>query len=242
MLPFTLPYIPLDYHHFPHFFLLDSIEATLAYKGPLPAYSFFEPKRTSSKDYQEMLALFEGRDWGFLEVSTKYIMGDCIALYQVLIAFFGAIVSRFPINPLTVLSAPSTAFKTWRTVQLPLLNKGLLKVYDFSRTLDAKFREAYHGGIVDVYRPHLLGEGYYYDVNSLYPTAMSKAMPVGLPTLINLTIPEFLEGNFFGYVEATVMAPGPDTPGGYIGLLPYKLNGRLICPGGTFSGFTFQRS
>ena len=33
------------------------------------------------------------------------------------------------------------------------------------------------GGIVDVYRPHLQGEGYYYDVNSLYPTAMTRANP-----------------------------------------------------------------
>jgi hypothetical protein len=48
---------------------------------------------------------------------------------------------------------------------------------------------------VDVYRPHLQGGGYYYDVNSLYPTAMLQAMPVGTPNLVPFTVQEFLEGN-----------------------------------------------
>ena len=43
------------------------------------------------------------------------------------------------------------------TVQLPLLNKEGLKVYDLSRSLNKTFRGAYLGGIVDVYRPHLEG-------------------------------------------------------------------------------------
>ncbi|RGB22369.1 hypothetical protein C1646_776184 [Rhizophagus diaphanus] len=66
----------------------------------------------------------------------------------------------------------------------------------------------------------------------LYPTAMSKPMPVGMPILIfNLTVAQFLEGNFYGFLEATVTAPANE----YIGLLPIKYQGRLICPGGTFS-------
>jgi hypothetical protein len=89
---------------------------------------------------------------------------------------------------------------------------------------------------VDVYNPHLIGEGYYYDVNSLYPTAMCKPMPVGMPTPVNLSVIQFIEGDFFGFIEATVKAP----PSEYVGLLPIKLEGRLICPGGTFSGFFFS--
>lgn len=100
--------------------------------------------------------------------------------------------------------------------------------------MDSKFREAYLGGIVDVYRPHLQGSGYCYDVNSLYPAAMSKTMPVGLPSLVNLTMREFIEGDFFGFIEATVQAPPLTTNGGYIGLLPLKVKGRLLW--GTFQG------
>ncbi len=102
--------------------------------------------------------------------------------------------------------------------------------------MDSTFRETYCGGIVDVYRPHLVDKGYYYDVNSLYPTAMCRPMPVGKPTLVHLTKDEFLEGIFFGYLEATVQTPVDE----YIGLLPIKHSGRLVCPGGSFSGFFFS--
>jgi DNA polymerase type B, organellar and viral len=70
-----------------------------------------------------MVQEFKNKSWSFLEVSRVYILGDCIALYQLMIKFFQTLVSKFPIDPLTVLSAPSAAFKIWRTVQLPLLNK-----------------------------------------------------------------------------------------------------------------------
>ncbi len=179
---------------------------------------------------------FPNGSWNFLQVSRNYIRGDCFALYEILVKFFNTLVSKFPINPLGALSIPSIAFKTWRTVQLPLLNKDGLKVFDLARTLDSQLRKAYLGGIVDVYKPLLEGKGYYYDVNSLYPTAMCKPMPVGIPTPVKLSIIEFIEGNFFGFIEATVQAPSTE----YIGLLPIKLGGRLICPTGTFSGFFFS--
>ena len=46
-----------------------------------------------------------------------------------------------------------------------------------------------------------------YDVNSLYPTAMCNAMPVDTPTLVHLTLQQFEEGEFFGYLKAHVQAP-----------------------------------
>ncbi len=157
-----------------------------------------------------------------------------------MIKFFETLTSKFPIDPLSVLSAPSTAFKIWRTVQLPKLNNESLKVYDLSRTLDPKLRNGYCGGIVDVYKPLLKGNGYYYDVNSLYLTAMCEPMPVGMPKLVTISPNEFEGGFFFGYVEATVQAPPIDTHAGYLGLLPLKYKGRLICPGGTFTGLFFS--
>jgi hypothetical protein len=69
---------------------------------------------------------------------------------------------------------------------------------------------------------------------------MSKPMPVGLPYPRNLNLEDFKRENFYGFVQATVKAPAPDTPGGYIGLLPIKYEGRLICPGGVFSGLFFS--
>jgi uncharacterized protein YoxC len=226
--------------HFPHYFYLNNLLETLAYTGSIPEYGCFEPKRTTLADYNEMVHEFKNQTWSFLEVSKDYILGDVKALFQIMIKFFETLIVKFPINPLSVLSAPSTAYKIWRTVQLPKLNQEGLKVYDLARTLDSNLRKSYCGGIVDVYKPHLIGEGYYYDVNSLYPTAMCKSMPVGIPKLLTLTVKEFLEGDFFGFVEATVQAPSPDTPGGYIGLLPLKQRGKLICPGGIFSDLYFS--
>jgi hypothetical protein len=75
------------------------------------------------------------------------------------------------------LSAPGIALSIWKTHQLPILKEAGQELLDLSRTLDPEFRAAYHGGIVDVYWPHLQG-GYYYDVNSLYPTAILRTMPV----------------------------------------------------------------
>jgi hypothetical protein len=137
--------------HFPHYFFLDTIKNTLNYEGYLPAYNYFEPKRTSLSDYNEMVAIFKDKSWSFLEVSKSYILGDVKALYQILIKFFETFHAKFPINPLEVLSAPSTAFKIWRTVQLPRLNSHILgrdaglKVYDLSMSLDSTLRPTYFG-------------------------------------------------------------------------------------------------
>ena len=83
---------------------------------------------------------------------------------------------------------------------------------------------------------HLKEKGFYYDVNSLYPTAMCNSMPVGMPKLVNLTVKEFLYTDFYGFIEATVTAPVNE----YIGLLPIKIKGRLVCPGGRFNGLFFS--
>jgi hypothetical protein len=217
--------------HFPHYFWVGNILTTLNYKGVIPPYTCFEPKRTSLTEYNEMKELFSTKSWSFLDLAKAYILDDCKALYEVLIKFFSTLESKFPIDVLRILSAPSAAFRIWRTTQLPLLIRNGLQVPDLSISLDPKIRPGYCGGIVDVYRPHLKGQGFYYDVNSLYPTAMCKPMPVGKPLLVQLTVEAFLETDFFGFLEATVRAPDNE----YIGLLPIKIKGRLICPGGVFS-------
>jgi hypothetical protein len=69
---------------------------------------------------------------------------------------------------------------------------------------------------------------YIYDINSLYPSAMTKTMPVGKPRLI------FKEyDNFFGFGEYYIIAPLDIS----IPFLPYRLNDnnttKLVFPTGT---------
>jgi hypothetical protein len=178
-----------------------------------------------------MLAEFTNKLWSFKEVSKIYILNDCIALFQVLIKFYSTLTSQFPINPLSSVSAPSLAFKIWRTKQLPLLTQNVI---DFSNTnWDTYLRQSYKGGIVDVYNFHLQGEGYYYDVNSLYPTAMCKPMPIGKPLILD---PSLFNEEFFGFVDCTVQTPVDE----FIGLLSIKLKGRLTSPKGQFRDLFFS--
>jgi hypothetical protein len=244
LLPAALSKLAIDFKleqgkdHFPHYFLLDSLESTMAYVGP--PYEFFEPKRTSPADWEEMAANF-GNNWSLMELARKFLHLDCVVLYQVLVQFFRELYGQFKLNPIANLSIPGVGFKAWKQHQLPLLEKEEgLKVHDLSKSLGNHFRGGYHGGIVDVYRPYLKGEGFYYDVNSLYPSAMCRPMPVATPSLVSLTPQEFQNGGFFGYLWATVLTPALDTAAGYIGLLPIKHQARLVCPGGRFSGFFFS--
>ena len=81
--------------HFPHYFFLNSIQATLNYVGPIPNYSYFESKRTSLADYEAMELEFSTHSWSFLEVSKTYIMADVKALYQIMIKFFNTLLFLF---------------------------------------------------------------------------------------------------------------------------------------------------
>lgn len=92
-------------------FLNGDLQSTINYSGPIPPYNCFESKHTTSTDYDDMLHEFANKPWSFLEVSRNYILGDVMSLYQILLSFFEAIVSKFPIDPLSVLSAQSTALK-----------------------------------------------------------------------------------------------------------------------------------
>ncbi|KAJ3388678.1 hypothetical protein HDU92_001379, partial [Lobulomyces angularis] len=48
------------------------------------------------------------------------------------------------------------------------------------RKYNEDIRQAYYGGHTDVYKPFSpTGKAYYYDINSLYPASMLKAMPTG---------------------------------------------------------------
>gem|GEM_PF-2184117 len=63
-------------------------------------------------------------------------------------------------------------------------------------------RLAYYGGRNEVYKP-TASNIYVYDYNSLYPTAMTKPMPVGKPLYSKLKD----LSKIFGFVKANITMP-----------------------------------
>lgn len=217
--------------HFPHYFVPEDIN----YVGPVPAYEYFEPKRTSRSEWKEIVDT-HGNNWSYLEQSRRYLHSDVESLYEILTLFFSELYSDFKVNGQTNLSIPGISFKTWKVHQYPkVLSRGH-EIYDLSKNNDTFFREGYLGGVVDVYGPKV-ENGYYYDINGLYPTAMLNPMPVGEPRFqTHITIEEVTSGSFYGFVHATVRAPKDLN----IGVLSVRRSGKLITPTGTFNGTWFS--
>lgn len=95
-------------------------------------------------------------------------------------------------------------------------------------------KQAYYGGITEVYKPH--GKNlYYYDVNSLYPFAGLRDMP-GLfckkTLLTSIDNIDNLFGFFYSRIDTT------QVKNKYLGLLPLRVQG-LIFPHGKWEGWYF---
>lgn len=106
-------------------------------------------------------------------------------------------------------------------------------IYNQNSYVDADIRNSYYGGIVDVYKP-IQENGYYYDINSLYPYAMLSDMPIGLPYKISGKV-EINESSF-GFFYVNVTAP----KGLNIPFLPYKTDEFTISPLGSWNGWYFS--
>ena len=96
-------------------------------------------------------------------------------------------------------------------------------------------KQAYYGGITEVYRPY--GENlYYYDVNSLYPFASLNDMPGLLCEKLTFYNNTADLSNLFGFFYCKVETP-KDL---YLGLLPIKTKFGLELPCGTWYGWYFN--
>jgi DNA polymerase type B, organellar and viral len=95
------------------------------------------------------------------------------------------------------------------------------------RNMFSDIKEAYYGGVTEVYRPYgrdLL----YYDVNSLYPFAALNPMPGTDCTFIENVVNNIDLKYLFGFFYCEV-----ETGDNYLGLLPVHTKEGLIMPNGT---------
>lgn len=207
----------------------DSLTAMLSYSGDKLPYEYYIPKRVTPAEWETLPARYNLR----LD-EELYVMTDCIALHQVMTAFFDEVWSSFKVSSTYISTIAGLALRIWKTHYLP---KGV-KIFNLTESSDVLMREAFTGGYTETMRPQI-GKGYHYDVKSMYPSVMKEKMPVGVPALIPGS--DLGKGNdcltgFFGFIACTVRTPTDM----YMPLLGVRRDGHLLHPLGVFSGIWFS--
>ena len=157
------------------------------YTGVLPKYGCWTD--IPLHVYESIKLGYKNKLWSFKTESIKYCKLDCQSLHEVLTKFNELIFNEFSINSHKLLTLPALAMRIYKTHYMPADT-----IYKILGEVEQNIRSSYTGGAVDVYIPHnrisaffggikaMFKTLYYYDVNSLYPTVMSKFdMPVGKP-------------------------------------------------------------
>lgn len=165
-----------------------------------------------------------------LEELLVYAQQDSRALLNALLQAQVTYLKLYSVDITSVVSLPSLAFKIFRSKYLdkniPIL----------STPIDNFIRNSYYGGAVDIYKAKAENL-HYYDVNSLYPYAMTKDMPLNLIRSYNaISALKINLSNFFGFLEVTIECPlSVLRP-----VLPFKMDNRTLFPTGVFTATYFS--
>ena len=164
--------------------------------------------------------------------TLKYLTSDLISLLQIMYEFSGYIFDQYSVQvseKLTITSLATEIFlsRYYKGNVLALINKP--SIYN-------DLKQGYYGGLSEVYRGY--GENlFYYDVNSLYPFAALSDMPGKYCKYIESYSDEGIDitkDKLFGFFYCKVK-----TNNNYIGYLPFRINGLLTYPEGSFEGWFF---
>ena len=185
-----------------------------------------EGKISKYNDRYHSFELFNDKE--LYKSFINYAIQDSKCLLESLLKAQDEYLREFNIDLTSVLSTSSLSLKIFVSrflnCNIPIL-KG---------SVDKFVRKGYFGGGTDYYKAY--GENlYYYDVNSLYPYAMCKPMPLEIikhHNYMNYMLRE--DSDLFGFFECEVKVPDTVRP-----LIPYKYQGNTIYPLGTFTGVYF---
>jgi len=212
---------------FPINWLLNNPNFNLGYIGAVPKIKYF--KDITLSEYNNYV-LERFNIWNFRKELLYYNMGDCIALYEILIKFNQIIYERFSLNAFNYPTLPSLAFAIYRS---SFLNE--YKIPKIGGKMLHDIRKSYTGGATEMYIPY--GENlYHYDINSLYPTSMFKFdMPVGDIKYFKGNILDIMDKPF-GFFNVNIKSPGYlDNP-----ILQTRYNDRTVSPLGSWTGWYFS--
>lgn len=172
------------------------------------------------------------------EVLNEYLKLDCISLYDILqqvIELSGLKVDELVFCPTTA----SLSMKVYKTLYEDDYKKATRTKFvgKWGTFIESFLRAGYYGGRTEVFRP-LMGNGYHYDINSLYPYVMKTfEFPIGIPKVLQDDKAETMykywkiTGNGAGFIDCEIFVPEM-----FIPPLPYKARGKLMFPTGKLKG------
>lgn len=206
---------------FPYSFMT---EDTLFYKGNTPDISYYEDIKIA--DYN----LLNNSHWSSYDETIKYLKNDLCSLYEIITKANKQFFRDYDVDmtKYTTISSLAVAIflKHFYKDNIPNINKS--NIYK-------DIKQAYYGGITEVYRPY--GENlFYYDVNSLYPYVGLQDMPgLECSKILYYKESEKLD-NLFGFYYCNIEAP----QNSYLGLLPVRDKSGISFPVGKWEGWYFS--
>jgi DNA polymerase type B, organellar and viral len=178
------------------------------YKGVLPALQYWN---ITIEEFEVLAKKYTGLTWNFKDEAIKYCKLDCQCLHEILVKFNEIMYKKFNISIHSSLTAPSLSMRLFKTNFMPENT-----IFSLHGKVEQDIRQSYTGGAVDVYIPHnKIGSFFsktwrtlfYYDVNSLYPTVMSRGdMPIGAPIVFEGDI-RAIEPEAYGFFYCKITSP-----------------------------------
>lgn len=206
--------------YFPYSFVKSN---RLNYIGKTPEYSYW-----TGLPIENYKALIK-ENWSLKDECLLYLSKDLTSLLTIIKLFNQYVTRKFDIQMVGCLTISRLSLniflKNYLTdSKLPII-KG--SAYD-------ELKNAYYGGVTEVYRPY--GKDlYYYDVNSLYPFVALNPMCSNKYTYIEFYKTEVNIDELFGFFYCDIEATD-----NYLGLLPVKSLEGLIMPVGKWKGWYFS--
>ena len=209
---------------FPHNFINKD---RLFYIGHTPNFHYF--KNMPLTLYNKI----KSDHWNLKHEALKYLESDVLGLLEVMLKFNDKIFNLYSLNITNYVTAPKLAVGIFTSNFMSKSND--LNIKMIRGNVEKDIRNAYYGGNVNVLI-NKMDKGFYYDMNSQYPYAMLKDMPIGNPTLSNDTD----LNNYFGFVYGEITAPDYNrlrVP--YIQMRDDKSD-EVVCPRGRFTRMIFS--
>lgn len=201
-----------------------AIQDHLFYEGDLPTIDYYGD--ITLKEYDSLSVVL----WSFKEETIKYLINDLLSLHQILIKANKQVFLDYNADMTDSITISGLAlrifFKDFYRENIPNINKA---------SLYKDIKQAYYGGITEVYKPK--GKNlFYYDVNSLYPSVALQDMPGLICSKLTFYTDNYNIDILFGFFYCAIETPLE----GYLGLLPFRTINGLNFPLGKWEGWYFS--